>query len=460
MSKSRAAQAASTVVLKPLGAGQLIKLGKPKIIGRSDRCDVVINHGGISRKHAKLTPGKWELQVEDLGSVNGTYVNDQKVSGQVSARHKDKIRFDTLAYEVRIVVDIDEIANIANIDDSNPPQPSVSGSAAASSAMDIDDMPVIQDTIPPPVTNRSRPVRRSVSESRSFKSRPAGVTSSVVRKPLSLNVDSEPKVNRTSTRSIDESSIPVLHHTVEPPLDRTAAVPSSIKPAGNTRSNTGRLRSDSQRPDQSLFNRSQSQRSFGSGPLSSRSLGSRSQRSRPRGQTPAWAYTGDRRSRPSNFAVQARRETVQMGVVDKSISLEKGGALLVGISGDAKGNDFSFSGRDHLSKWEIGRDESSDVMINDTSVSRNHAQLVNDKGRWKLIDLMSANGTYVNGSKCLTSYLDSGDTVRFGKLEFMFKSGADSKERSELRPNAEIGVVLLFAVVLGVVLFGFFSNSF
>lgn len=96
--------------------------------------------------------------------------------------------------------------------------------------------------------------------------------------------------------------------------------------------------------------------------------------------------------------------------------------VLVGVSGDLKGKVFKFNTQDNkVAKWDIGRSSKCDISINDGSVSNNHAQLVHDGKRWKLIDLMSANGTYVNDNKGLTSYLGSGDKVRFAQVEFIFK---------------------------------------
>ncbi|HTR52493.1 MAG TPA: sigma 54-interacting transcriptional regulator [Kofleriaceae bacterium] len=49
------------------------------LIGRSDECDVVINHASISRKHALLYLGP-ELAVEDLGGANGTICAEQRLT--------------------------------------------------------------------------------------------------------------------------------------------------------------------------------------------------------------------------------------------------------------------------------------------------------------------------------------------------------------------------------------------
>ena len=49
-------------------------------IGRSPQCDVVIPHEGMSRKHCQITYKDGDLFIEDLGSVNGVYVDGTKIS--------------------------------------------------------------------------------------------------------------------------------------------------------------------------------------------------------------------------------------------------------------------------------------------------------------------------------------------------------------------------------------------
>jgi transcriptional regulator with GAF, ATPase, and Fis domain len=60
-------------VLLVVGAGQLIThpiAGEAVLIGRSDECDLVIDHRALSRKHARLLRGS-RLAVQDLESTNG-----------------------------------------------------------------------------------------------------------------------------------------------------------------------------------------------------------------------------------------------------------------------------------------------------------------------------------------------------------------------------------------------------
>ncbi|GIW97518.1 MAG: hypothetical protein KatS3mg111_0851 [Pirellulaceae bacterium] len=56
----------------------------PVTVGRDPTCDVCINHDSISRKHCQFqTNAEGALVVRDLGSMNGTYVDDRKVQQTV-----------------------------------------------------------------------------------------------------------------------------------------------------------------------------------------------------------------------------------------------------------------------------------------------------------------------------------------------------------------------------------------
>ena len=63
----------------------------------------------------------------------------------------------------------------------------------------------------------------------------------------------------------------------------------------------------------------------------------------------------------------------------------------------------------------IGRHGAADVRFPDMSVSRYHAVLCVSNGVWRVIDLDSKSGTYVNGKKVYErTLLNSGDEIRFG----------------------------------------------
>lgn len=70
----------------------------------------------------------------------------------------------------------------------------------------------------------------------------------------------------------------------------------------------------------------------------------------------------------------------------------------------------------------IGRDESSaDLVLNDTNVSRRHAELKRLGGVWVITDLGSTNGTRVNGLRVNEEELADGDTVTLGLVNLSFR---------------------------------------
>ena len=71
----------------------------------------------------------------------------------------------------------------------------------------------------------------------------------------------------------------------------------------------------------------------------------------------------------------------------------------------------------------IGRSANSDVVIEHPSVSRSHAQIVRDHRTFKMKDLNSSNGMFVNGEKCGEVILDNGVTVKLGYATIIFKQG-------------------------------------
>src|SRR4051795_10383184 len=56
-----------------------IRPGNIKTIGRSSGAQFVVDAPLVSRLHCRLTAGATELQVDDLESTNGTFVNGQRV---------------------------------------------------------------------------------------------------------------------------------------------------------------------------------------------------------------------------------------------------------------------------------------------------------------------------------------------------------------------------------------------
>lgn len=79
--------------------GRNVPLHATATIGRSQDCTLQIDDPGLSRVHARMIPGGDGVQLEDLGSTNGTYINDTRVVRGV-ARAGDEIGFDTVRFRL------------------------------------------------------------------------------------------------------------------------------------------------------------------------------------------------------------------------------------------------------------------------------------------------------------------------------------------------------------------------
>ena len=70
----------------------------------------------------------------------------------------------------------------------------------------------------------------------------------------------------------------------------------------------------------------------------------------------------------------------------------------------------------------IGRAQSNDVVIDDSTMSRQHATIKWEEDRFRVYDLGSSNGTFVGDQRVREPIaLEDGATVRFGAVELAFK---------------------------------------
>lgn len=68
------------------------------LIGRSKKCDIILDGKYVSSQHLKIWYEKGEWYLEDLGSRNGTEINGQKIRGSVILDPQDKILIGDLHF--------------------------------------------------------------------------------------------------------------------------------------------------------------------------------------------------------------------------------------------------------------------------------------------------------------------------------------------------------------------------
>jgi len=80
-------------------SGRSFPLLGPVSIGRVADCELHLHDEGLSRRHARLVPVDSGVQVEDLGSSNGCYINGERVLRGI-ARAGDEIAFDDVRFRL------------------------------------------------------------------------------------------------------------------------------------------------------------------------------------------------------------------------------------------------------------------------------------------------------------------------------------------------------------------------
>lgn len=68
----------------------------------------------------------------------------------------------------------------------------------------------------------------------------------------------------------------------------------------------------------------------------------------------------------------------------------------------------------------IGRTDRSNILVDDSSVSREHASIERRDARFILEDLKSTNGTFINGEVVDVRVLNHGDKIRIGNTVLQF----------------------------------------
>jgi pSer/pThr/pTyr-binding forkhead associated (FHA) protein len=80
-------------------ADEEIQIDREMVVGR-DGADIEIEDSAVSRQHARLRPAGDTLEIEDLGSTNGTYVNGSKIDEPAIVRPGDFVNIGQSTLEI------------------------------------------------------------------------------------------------------------------------------------------------------------------------------------------------------------------------------------------------------------------------------------------------------------------------------------------------------------------------
>ena len=121
----------------------------------------------------------------------------------------------------------------------------------------------------------------------------------------------------------------------------------------------------------------------------------------------------------SALVAEFRNGSALAGAKDSVSGLERvptGSAVLVVRRGPNAGYRFRLD----QPVTAAGRHLDSNIVLDDITVSRRHAEFLYERGEFRVFDVGSLNGTYVNGEPIHSAVLTNGDEIRLGKFRLVF----------------------------------------
>ncbi|MDT8408228.1 MAG: FHA domain-containing protein [Wenzhouxiangellaceae bacterium] len=98
-------------------------------------------------------------------------------------------------------------------------------------------------------------------------------------------------------------------------------------------------------------------------------------------------------------------------------------------------------------RMTIGRSGVCDICLEEPSLSSEHARLVRSEDGWRIINLLSTNGVFVNGEKVFSQRLSDNDTVRLGRVTLRFHNPREGFGNAA-SASAKIGIGGWLALIL------------
>src|SRR5262249_10246329 len=93
----------SLVVAEGVHKGKAIPIPVAQfVIGRDETCQLRPSSPAVSKRHCAVLVKGSEVFVQDFGSTNGTFINDQPVSGETLVKNGDKLVVGPLVFQIRV----------------------------------------------------------------------------------------------------------------------------------------------------------------------------------------------------------------------------------------------------------------------------------------------------------------------------------------------------------------------
>ncbi|UJM91420.1 FHA domain-containing protein [Rhodanobacter denitrificans] len=137
---------------------------------------------------------------------------------------------------------------------------------------------------------------------------------------------------------------------------------------------------------------------------------------------------------------------------DRRISVRE--PVLEGSSPGIEGHRFALG----PGRQAIGRRADNEIVIDDLSVSGNHAWITNQRGRCIIVNTLSTNGTFVNDRRIHEAALRHGDHIRLGQAELVFLTREHGQPEPASRRRIVVAVLLVAVGALAALAWWFFGS--
>ena len=104
--------------------------GAQLVIGRAEGCHLRPASPAVSNKHTAVVVRGGKVFVSDLGSTNGTFVNDAQVSGEVEVKAGDRLKVGPLDFTIDVAA-----STAAGMKPVAPPKPAAAAETANAAAL-------------------------------------------------------------------------------------------------------------------------------------------------------------------------------------------------------------------------------------------------------------------------------------------------------------------------------------
>ncbi|MEJ2150130.1 MAG: FHA domain-containing protein, partial [Chloroflexota bacterium] len=350
-------------------------------IGRDPSVDFVVSSPGVSRRHARIMRDGDDYFIEDLGSSNGTFLNGQPVTGPVSLQSGDEIRLGhTVVMRFDLPTQSDIPTREAQSAGPEPDRTMLEGQEEEpyhTMQLSDDDGLTMAAGEPPAPPARPQPAQ------------------------------SAPPRDAMQTMLGDAEMYPPERRDYAPP-ELTVAV-AGVNPQTYTLSGDvitiGRSDDNNIVIGSRIVSRHHARLERAGGGYQLVVL--------PEASNPV-LYKG----RPIEGALQLSHEDkLRIGGLDPGMMVTMTYTSPAEATAEEGAIDVTFGEQTLLT---IGRDASNDIVLDSPTVSRYHAQLERVGQRYRVNDLRSSNGTFVNDVLIEgETWLKPEDTIRIGSYRFV-----------------------------------------